>query len=80
MSSLTKSQRTMRARVAAHSMHAQGLTNTAPARKAFLDRFEREVDPDGVLAPAERARQAEHARKAYFTGLAYASARSRSKA
>ena len=28
---------------------------TAPARRAFNQRFEREVDPDGKLDPAERA-------------------------
>ena len=50
---------------------------TAPARKAMLDRFEREVDPEGVLAPAERARRAEHARKAWFARLALKSAQAR---
>jgi hypothetical protein len=69
-----ESERTLRARVAAHTMHAQGGTNTAPARKAFLDRFEREVDPDLELSPDERARRADHARKAYFTSLALKSA------
>jgi hypothetical protein len=67
----------MRARMAAHSMHAQGKTNTTAARKTFLDRFEREVDPDGILPPAERAKRAEHARKRYMTALAYRSARAR---
>lgn len=43
---------------------------TAPARKAALDRFEREVDPEGVLAPAERRRRAEAAKKAYMLRLA----------
>jgi hypothetical protein len=47
------------------------------ARQAFLDRFEREVDPDGTLPPAERARRAEHARKAYFAKLALKSAQAR---
>jgi len=28
--------------------------STANARKAFVERFEREVDPDGVLPVAER--------------------------
>jgi hypothetical protein len=28
---------------------------TAAARKAQLDRFERQVDPDGTLDPQERA-------------------------
>ncbi len=64
---------------AAHALHAQvdGTAHTAPARKAFLDRFEREVDPDGELEPAERARRAGHARKAYFIGLALKSAKAR---
>jgi hypothetical protein len=52
---------------------------TAPGRAAFLDRFEREVDPDGVLAPEERARRAEYLRKAYFTRLALKSAKSRAR-
>lgn len=50
---------------------------TAPARAAALARFEREVDPDGVLTPDERARRAEHARKAYFARLALKSAEAR---
>jgi hypothetical protein len=50
---------------------------TRAARAAFSDRFEREVDPDGVLDPAERARRADMARKAYFTRLALKSAQAR---
>ena len=45
-----------------------------------MARFEREVDPDGTLAPDERACRAEHLRKAHFTRLALASAKSRRKA
>ncbi|MGH3968275.1 MAG: hypothetical protein ACRDTV_09240 [Mycobacterium sp.] len=41
------------------------------------DKFERQVDPDGKLSPAERAKRAEHARKAYFARLALKSARVR---
>lgn len=78
--SSTASRRALRARLAAHQLHA-GITDpaahTAPARAAFLGRFEREVDPDGVLEPRERARRAEHARKAYFLRLALASAHAR---
>ena len=70
-SRLTPEQRTMRARCAAHAMHAQGKTNTKPATDASAARFEREVDPDGVLPPDERARRVEHARKAYMVGLAF---------
>lgn len=50
---------------------------TAPGRAAFLERFEHEVDPDRILDPAERARRAEHARKAYFKRLALKSAQAR---
>ncbi len=50
---------------------------TAPARKAALERFEREVDPEGKLTPDERAKRAEHARKAYFSRLAFKSAKVR---
>ena len=66
--------------MAAHHLHAgilDAAAHTAPARAAFLARFEREVDPDGTRDPAERARRAEHARKAYFLRLALASAHSR---
>jgi hypothetical protein len=52
---------------------------TAPARRAFLERFEREVDPDNTLPADERARRAGHARKAYFQRLALKSANARRK-
>lgn len=81
MSELTPSQRSLHARLAAHSRWAKEdpVQGTAAARKAALERFEKQVDPDGVLPPAERARRAESARKAYFTSLALKSARARSK-
>jgi hypothetical protein len=72
--------RALRARIAAHLLHAQisdETEHTAPARAAFLSRFEREVDPEGVLDPQERARRAEHAKKAYFLKLALASRKAR---
>ncbi len=43
---------------------------TWPARQKFLQRFEREVDPDGKLPPDERHRRAEHAKRAYMLKLA----------
>lgn len=76
----TPEARAVRARLAAHSLHAKVAdprAHTAPARKAFLERFERQVDPEGVLPTAERARRAEHARKAYFGRMALASAKAR---
>jgi hypothetical protein len=77
---LTPEQRSLRARIASHESWARtpdASARTAPGRKAFLDRFEKQVDPDGELSPAERARRAEHARKAYFARLALKSARAR---
>lgn len=76
---LSPSERSLRARLAAHERWARQdpVAGTAKARQAFLARFEREVDPEGALSPAERARRAEHARKAYFTRLALASAKAR---
>jgi hypothetical protein len=43
---------------------------TRPAREAFLQRFEREVDPGGVLPAEERRQRAEHAKRAYMLRLA----------
>ena len=50
---------------------------TAAARAAALSRFERQVDPKQELPPAERARRAEYAKRAYFTRLALQSAKAR---
>ena len=43
---------------------------TEKLRAGFNARFEREVDPDGILPEQERALRAESARRAYFAGLA----------
>jgi hypothetical protein len=50
---------------------------TAPARRKFDERFDREVDPNNELTPAERAKRAETARKLYFAKLAFKSAKAR---
>ncbi|WP_138842758.1 hypothetical protein [Rhodococcus pyridinivorans] len=76
----TPSERTLRAQIAAHESWARTddrSARTAKARKAALDRFEREVDPNGELTPQERSTRAEHARKAYFARLALKSAKAR---
>lgn len=52
---------------------------TAPARAEFDRRFERQVDPEGKLAPEVRARRAVYARKAYFLELSARSARARAR-
>src|SRR5205823_2418403 len=67
-------------RIGAEELHSRYDSKklTANARRAFLDRFERQVDPDRVLDPRERSRRAEHAKRAYFLRLAKASAKARS--
>lgn len=75
---MTPTERTLRARIAADSLHARGGTNTGPARAAFLSKFETEVDPNGQLPPEERARRAKAARSAHFSRMALKSVKSRS--
>lgn len=77
---MTPQERSLAGRLAAHALHAQvedPTAHTKPARDAFMARFEREVDPEGKLTPKERARRAEHAKKAHFTRLALKSAQAR---
>jgi hypothetical protein len=75
------SEMALRGRIGAYALHARRdpRETTARARVSFLQRFEREVDPEGVLPEHERRRRAEYARKAYFARLALTSARARSK-
>jgi len=80
---LTPQELSLRGRVAAHASWANTpdpTARTAPGRKAFNDRFEKQVDPDGVLAAEERARRASSARKAYFSALALKSSTARRRA
>lgn len=74
---LTPQQRRRRARIAAHASWANTAdrtARTAAGTKAFLDRFERQVDPEGVLPEETRAAMAKHARTAYMLQLAERSA------
>lgn len=79
---LTPQQRSLRARIAAHSLHSKcdSRVHTQPARDAFMARFERQVDPNTELPEAERRRRAESAKKEYFAALALKSSRARSRA
>ncbi len=72
MSRLDSERAALIGRIGAHRLHATHDSReiTAPARAAFRDSFEREVDPDFVLPEAERQRRAEHARKAHYARLA----------
>ena len=69
----------LRGRIGAYKLHASHSSHevTAAARRGFLARFEREVDPEGKLQPGERARRAEMALRAYMAQLAYRSAKAR---
>lgn len=80
MPARSPAERALISQIAAHTLHAKvadPTAHTAPARQAFLDRFERQVDPDLALPTAERARRAQHARRAYFLNLALKSAQAR---
>lgn len=81
---LTPQQRSLRARIGAHALHAKydSAVVTEKARAASpgsLNYWEARVDPDGVLDPKERARRAGHLKKSYFTALALKSARARQR-
>ena len=71
--------RSLAGRIGAHALHGRynARETTAPARRAFMGRFEREADPDGVLGPDERRRRAAHLKKVYFLRLSLKSAEAR---
>lgn len=80
---LNPKQRSRRARIAAHASWANTADRqgrTAPATASFLARFEKQVDPLGVLDPEARGKMAEHARRAYMLQLAEKSAKARRRA
>jgi predicted ATPase len=80
--SLSSEQRSIRASLAAHEMHARHDSReiTANARTGFLTKFLREVDDASPGLPeAERLRRAEHLLRAHMKRLALASSRARSK-
>jgi len=73
-------KRSYRARAAAHASWANTANRaarTAPGTKAFLDRFERQVDPEGKLPQEVREQMAQSARTAYMLRLARLSAEAR---
>ncbi len=76
------SDRFMAASIAANTRWAHEPNRTAatlPARAAFEQRFDDEVDPDRALSPVERQKRARAARQAYFMRLALKSAQARRK-
>jgi hypothetical protein len=53
---MTPGERVLRARAAAYAMHAKHGSRKAALKgqAALLAKFERHVDPDGLLTPEER--------------------------
>lgn len=74
-----KEEMALRGRIGALTLHSRydSRVATSKARQTFLDRFQEEVDPGGVLSEDERIRRAGFARRAYFTRLALKSAQAR---
>lgn len=59
------------------SSQAARAVNAARGQAGLRARFEREVDPNGELDPAERSRRATAAHKAHMARLALASSKAR---
>ncbi len=81
MAFVTSPEARLRARIGGLALAAQrdSRAYTAQARASFLSRFEKEVDPDSLLPPAERQRRAVAAKKLYFSRLALKSAKVRQR-
>lgn len=78
----TPGQRSLNASIAAHTRWSRVADRTAatePGRRGLEARFEREVDPDGVLSPEERAKRARNAKAAHFRRMNRASAAARAR-
>jgi hypothetical protein len=80
---MTRKDASLLASIAANERWAHTsdrVSATAPARAGLDARFEQEIDPNGTLDPAERAKRVAAKRRAYFKRLALASAASRRQA
>jgi hypothetical protein len=80
MSGGSTSSRQIAAQIAANERWARvgdRSAATATARAAFLDRFVRQVDPDGVLPSDEQERRARSALRAHMARLRLKSAAKR---
>lgn len=79
---MSRQYTSLHGQIAAHTRWAHTADRsaaTAPARTAFIARFERLVDPDGVLPLDERRKRAESAKKAHMLKLAEKSAAARAR-
>ena len=80
-SKASHAERVLIGRIGAYTLHSMYDSRdlVEPARRAFWGKFEKEVDPDGILPEAERIRRADLARKAHFARMALKSAQVRRK-
>lgn len=79
---MTPEQRSLRARIAAHTRWGNTddtLAAIAKMRQAGMDRFERQADPDGALSPQVRARKAANLRTAFYLRLSAAGVKARAR-
>lgn len=77
---LTASERRLHGQIGAHKSWARTpdrAARTLPARLALDAKWENQVDPERQLAPAERAKRAQNARKEHYTKMALKSAQVR---
>jgi hypothetical protein len=79
-SPLTPSQRSQRARIAAHTRWSKELDRTAataPGRRAAFEKLLDEVDPERKLPEAERLKRAKNAQQAQLERVRLAASKSR---
>lgn len=79
---MTPEQRSMRARLGAHTKWANTTDRTAamaPARKAWKDRWLRLANPDGTLSPERTQAKAEQLEKAHYQRMALKSSLARAR-
>src|SRR5437016_3602431 len=76
---LTDAQMSLRGQIAANTRWSKEdpAVNAGRGQRGLIERFRREVDPDGTLPEAERERRAQCAYRAHFQRLALASSKAR---
>ncbi len=85
MPPLTPPERSLRSSLAAdtrwaHTSKAQRQRSAQRGQDGLIARLKAEIDPDGVLEPAELAMRVENLRRAHMKRLALASAKARREA
>lgn len=79
---MNPSQRSLRAQIGAHTRWANTpdrVAATAPARRAWHERWEKLADPQGEMSPTDRAKAAEHLMAAHMKRMALKSAQARAR-